>query len=277
MYLHTISLIGKRPTNEDAEYYLLNLDNKDKSKRPINLLTIFDGHGGPLISKYLSDVLPQFFYDKTRIPSKVKQASPTYHKFINKLFDFVQEKIRNEIKEAKLMGSTALIAQVYHYKPSRLRLQVINVGDCRAVLCNKYNIGVALTKDHKPMGIEEYDRITNMGGKIIRLPNDDPRIMGLSVSRSIGDVDAKPFVSHLPEIFDYEISSNDKFLILGCDGVWDVFSNQDAVDFVINEMKKDYRYNIESSNVKNIAKKLAEEAINKGSTDNISVMILFFN
>mgnify|MGYP000093169866 CR=1 FL=1 len=42
-------------------------------------------------------------------------------------------------------------------------------------------------------------------------------------------------------------------------------------------MKKDYKYNIESSNVKNIAKKLAEEAINKGSTDNISVMILFFN
>ena len=52
---------------------------------------------------------------------------------------------------------------------------------------------------------------------------------------------------------------------------------KDAVDFVLNEMKKDYKYNIESSNVKNIAKKLAEEAINKGSTDNISVMILFFN
>ena len=276
MYLHTISLLGLRPTNEDAEFFLLNLDNNDKSKKNINLLAIFDGHGGPLVSKYLSEKLPQYFFDK-KIPDNQKPYSTKYHKYIVKLFDFMQEKIRNEIKESKIMGSTALITQIYNYKNSQKRIQVLNVGDCRAVLCNKYNIGVGLTKDHKPMALEEYERITKMGGKINQLPNDDPRIGGLSVSRSIGDVDGKPYVSHQPEIFDYDIDPKDKFLIVGCDGLWDVFDNQSAVYFVLNEMKNDYKYNIITNSLKNnIAMKLATEAIRRGSTDNISCMILFF-
>jgi serine/threonine protein phosphatase PrpC len=87
----------------------------------------------------------------------------------------------------------------------------------------------------------------------------------------------QPFVSHLPEIFDYDLNEDDKFLIIGCDGVWDVLNNQDAVFFVLNEMKTNYKYNMLTSTGKNnIAKKLALEAIRRGSTDNISVMILFF-
>jgi len=276
MYLHTISLLGLRPTNEDAEFYLLNLDKKDQTKNDINLLAIFDGHGGPLVSDYLSKKLPQYFYDKSVVPKNLKKNSKKYHKFIMKLFDFIQEKIRNDIKESKLMGSTALITQIYSIG-SKLKLQVINVGDCRAVICNKDNIGIPLTKDHKPTTMEEFDRITSLGGKVIQMMNDEPRIGGLSVSRSIGDIDTKPFVSHLPEIFDYDLNEDDKFLIIGCDGVWDVLNNQDAVFFVLNEMKTNYKYNMLTSTGKNnIAKKLALEAIRRGSTDNISVMILFF-
>jgi serine/threonine protein phosphatase PrpC len=275
MYLHTISLLGLRPSNEDAEFSLLNLEGADKTKRNINLLAIFDGHGGPLISKYLSNVIPQYLYDKT-IPKEIKPHSPKYYKYIQKLYDFIQEKIRNEIKESKMMGSTALIAQIYNHKNIN-RLQIINAGDCRAVLCNKDNIGIALSKDHKPLSFEENNRITQMGGQIIHLPNDDPRIMGLSVSRSLGDVDAKPYVSHQPEVFNYIIDINDRFLILGCDGLWDVFDNQSAVDFVLSTMKNNYKYNTDSKSLqKNIAARLATEAIRKGSTDNISCMILFF-
>jgi serine/threonine protein phosphatase PrpC len=277
MYLHTISLVGLRPTNEDAEFFLLNLDNNDKNKRNINLLGIFDGHGGPLVSKYLSEKLPPYFYDKSIVPTDIKLNSTKYHKYIKKLFDFIQEKIRNEIKESKMMGSTALIAQLYKSTTNRKRLQVINIGDCRAVLCSKYNIGISLTKDHKPNSLEEFDRITALGGIITQLPNDDPRIGGLSVSRSVGDIDTKPYVSHSPEIFDYELDPLDKFLIVGCDGLWDVFDNQGAVNFVLNEMKNDYKYNIGTNSLKNnIAKKIATKAIERGSTDNISCMILFF-
>jgi len=275
MYLHTISLLGKRPSNEDAEYFLLNLDNNDKTKKDINLLAIFDGHGGPLVSKYLSEKLPQYFYDKNGKAAKIKQFSGKYHRYLLKLFDFMQDKIRNEIKESKIMGSTALIAQIYK-NSSKYKLQVLNVGDCRAVVCNSYNIGIPLTKDHKPLSLEEYDRLTGMGGVVTKAPNDDARIGGLSVSRSLGDVDGKPYVSHLPEIFDYDINNDDKFLVVACDGLWDVFSNQEVTEYILNEMKNDYKYNTHTSNKNNIAKKIAIDAINKGSTDNISVMILFF-
>ena len=141
MYLHKISLLGLRPTNEDAECFFLNLDNNDKSKKNINLMGIFDGHGGPLVSKYLSDKLPQYFYNKSIVPDSAKPSSTKYHKYIMKLFDFIQEKIRNEIIESKLMGSTALIAQIYRNSDNKKKkIQVINIGDCREVLCNKYNI-----------------------------------------------------------------------------------------------------------------------------------------
>jgi serine/threonine protein phosphatase PrpC len=280
MYLHKISLLGLRPTNEDAECFYLNLDNNDKSKKNINLIGIFDGHGGPLVSKYLSDKLPPYFYNKSIVPDSAKPSSTKYHKYIIKLFDFIQEKIRNEIIESKLMGSTAIIAQIYKNSDKnsdRKKMQIINVGDCRAVLCNKYNIGIPLTKDHKPTSIEEFDRITKLGGKVTQLPNDDPRIGGLSVSRSIGDIDTKPYVSHQPEIFDYDIDDNDKFIILACDGLWDVFDNQSAVDFVLHEMKNNYKYNIITNSLKNnIAMKLASDAIKRGSTDNVSCMVLFF-
>jgi serine/threonine protein phosphatase PrpC len=158
MYLHTISLLGKRPTNEDAEYFLLNLDNNDSTKKDINLLAIFDGHGGPLVSKYLSEKLPPYFYDTKIVSSRIKQNSDKYHRYLIKLFDFMQDKIRNEVQESKIMGSTALIAQIYNASHKK-KLQVLNVGDCRAIICNKYNIGNQLTKDHKPLQLEEYDRL----------------------------------------------------------------------------------------------------------------------
>jgi protein phosphatase 2C len=145
------------------------------------------------------------------------------------------------------------------------------------VLCNKDNIAVPLTKDHKPMSWEENKRITSSGGKITIDRGDDPRINGLSVSRSFGDLDAKPHVSHIPDIYDYEITlGKDKFIIMGCDGVWDVLSNQDAVDFVLYAMDTlDVNSKCTTRSNKNIANLLGEHAIAKGSQDNISVLIIW--
>ena len=178
---------------------------------------------------------------------------------------------------SKFCGSTALVIINYPKNDIYSQLKVINLGDCRAVLCNSNNIAIPLTKDHKPMSWDENHRILSAGGKITVDVNDDPRINGLSVSRSFGDLDAKPHVSHIPDIYDYEIiPGKDKFLILGCDGVWDVLSNQDAVDFILFSMDK---VKVNSNNInrstKNIANLLGEYAISMGSGDNISVLIIF--
>jgi protein phosphatase 2C len=68
-------------------------------------------------------------------------------------------------------------------------------------------------------------------------------------------------------------------VIIGCDGVWDVLSSQDAVNFVIKEIMTvpSHTENYHTHNSRNIAKKLGEYAIKKGSGDNISLVILFFN
>jgi serine/threonine protein phosphatase PrpC len=275
MHIHTISLLGLRPKNEDDLFYSLNLNTASSDKkRSANIIGIFDGHGGNLVSKYLKEHLPKYFYANTE-----SLFSQKNHEYIIKVFDKMQTKLIKDVPQCKQMGSTALILNLEKGKQDTFYVQVSNIGDCRAVLCNEYMIAVPLTKDHKPMQWEEKIRIENLGGKIVREVNDDPRINGLAVSRSFGDLDVLPYVSHIPEIFNYKINTNSKFIIVGCDGVWDVLSSQDAVDFVINEMivMKTHIENYHTHNQKNIAKKLGEHAIKKGSGDNISLIILFFN
>ena len=66
---------------------------------------------------------------------------------------------------------------------------------------------------------------------------------------------------------------------MGCDGLWDVIENQDAIDFVLKkcyDIKGGRRILKGKDEKNNIAKKLADFAIKKGSSDNVSVIIVFF-
>ena len=197
----------------------------------------------------------------------------------------VQNKLRIDNRNfSEHMGSTAL--SIIHYQKGGSKgknvIYVSNLGDCRAVLCNKDNIAIPLTKDHKPMAHDEYIRITNLGGKIIQDNEGTFRIKDLSLSRAFGDFDAAPFVSHTPDINKYEVTKNDKFIIMACDGLWDVISNQDAIDFVLNKwrelnVKIPAKHTIFSQkSAKNIATSLGQYAIRIGSMDNITIQIIFF-
>jgi serine/threonine protein phosphatase PrpC len=205
------------------------------------------------------------------------------------LFWRIQEKLKNYYIRSNNMGSTALISLIYpkqeksdktkQEKSDKLNLKVINLGDSRAVSCNNLNIAQQLTLDHKPHLFCEKQRICQMGGTIEYSDSDDPRIKGMSVSRSFGDLDNE-FISQVPDIYDYTLT-DEKFIIMGCDGVWDVLQNQDAVDFVLEkytELKEANKqlgpFKAKSEN--NIASKLADYAIKKKSADNISVSIIFF-
>jgi protein phosphatase 2C family protein 2/3 len=258
MTYHNISLLGKRDKNEDEMDIIINNDMK--------FYGIYDGHGGNEISKYLKENLSKFFIDNNNYVG---------YKFLDKnhiynIYDCIQNKLIEFVLASKKAGSTALIAIIFDKK-----LKIINLGDCRAVLCNYNNIGIPLSKDHKPTSYEEFKRITNMGGNIIQNDNDEPRINGMAVSRSFGDLDAKPYISHRPDIYEYKINK-DKFIILGCDGVWDVLSNQEAVDFVLNKLDDiEINQNYTTRCKNNIAYLLGKYAIERGSQDNISIIIIF--
>jgi serine/threonine protein phosphatase PrpC len=269
MLIQQISLKGKRPTNEDEHIIFENLNDNDTSINNINLIGIFDGHGGGGVSKFLKEQIPSFFLNK-RI-NKILQNSKYLEKYIVNVFDKLQNKLeKNHPIISKKSGSTALIA-IEQIQNDKLILMLINLGDCRAVLCNKRNIAIQLSKDHKPNNLEERIRINELGG-IVRFDGADWRIGDLSVSRAMGDLDNAPFITYQPEIYKYVISRNDKFIIFACDGLWDVFTIQEVID-VINE----YLHQGQDPNKVNFAKLLADFAIRHGSTDNVSVIIQFIN
>lgn len=282
MKVHTISLIGKRDTNEDKHTIIFNIDNNDKKIKPINFFAVYDGHGGREISSFLEKNYHKYFIEKTFNTKPVNYKS--FKKYINKVHNYIQNKLELRLKNISYeIGSTSLA--LYFYKHNqKTYYYVINTGDCRATLCNKSNKAIGLSTDHKPGTNKEKKRINevkipkNIQRSHVYYDSGVARIKGLSVSRSFGDMDAKPYVSHSPDVLRYSLGKDDKFIIIACDGLWDVMGNKQAVDFVLNEMKQISKIdNNFTNNKNNIAKKLAQHAINTGSYDNVSIIILFFD
>jgi protein phosphatase 2C len=269
MNIHSVSLKGRRDSNEDKHNIILNQNNKNKNLAPVNYFAVYDGHGGKYVSKYLSENLPILFNDKS-----VKY--PISDNYINEKYDYIQNNLKNDPNNrAYHCGSTCAVALHYKNKyDNKYYLTIMNTGDSRIIICRD-NIAVPLTKDHKPDWPEEKQRITQLGGSIY-YDGYDYRIKDLSVSRAFGDFNATPYVTHKPDIFNYKLSNNDKFIVLACDGLWDKLTNQEVVNFILNE----YNNNLINGKLNrsiNIAKKLGEYAIFKGSGDNVSVIIAFFN
>jgi serine/threonine protein phosphatase PrpC len=264
MNIYYTSKKGLRDQNEDQETIFINSNNTDKNKKNLNIFGIYDGHGGKFVSKFIAEKLPKYFYNKNII-------LPLTSKYIKKCFENIQTYLEKKYQDKALKcGSTCIMAIDYIYNHKRI-IDIINLGDCRCVI-SKNNIGLVMTKDHKPHWPEEAERISKMGGKIYH-DGYDWRIGDLSVSRAFGDIDNKPYISSVPDIFRHNITSKDQFMIIGCDGLWDVIENQEAVNFILLNAYDKNGNRIKSSN---LANKLADLAIKKGSTDNVSIIIIFF-
>eukprot|EP00029_Vermamoeba_vermiformis_P002108 TRINITY_DN124_c0_g2_i1.p2 TRINITY_DN124_c0_g2~~TRINITY_DN124_c0_g2_i1.p2 ORF type:complete len:740 (-),score=345.71 TRINITY_DN124_c0_g2_i1:77-2296(-) len=132
-----------------------------------------------------------------------------------------------------------------------------NAGDQRAVL-SRSGKAIPLTKDHRPDVPEEKERIERDGGFV----SENKRVDGvLALSRALGDPELHPHVSQHPDIIHCEITAEDEWLIMCCDGVWDVMDNDTAVSIVNSEKDPN-----------KAAVKLRDYAHGLGSTDNISVI-----
>mmetsp|Transcript_31770 Transcript_31770/g.45162 ORF Transcript_31770/g.45162 Transcript_31770/m.45162 type:complete len:477 (-) Transcript_31770:87-1517(-) len=130
-------------------------------------------------------------------------------------------------------GCTAVVAVLVERT-----LTVANAGDSRAVLCRAGGRAEALSFDHKPQQEREMNRITKAGGFV----NQFGRVNGnLNLSRSIGDLKykqvpgltpAEQMITAEPDIVQVNLHPEDEFIILGCDGIWDCLSNDQAVKYV---------------------------------------------
>lgn len=263
------SLKGKRPSNEDTHEVFINLNNEHnkkyrEKKNCINLYSVFDGHGGKYVSNFVKENLTKFF-----INGNLK--FPLHKKYIYEVYNTVQRNLKMDNMAAHC-GSTGLV--VINYKENgEDYLHVINNGDSRCILCRD-DFAIPLTKDHKPNWFSENNRIKELGGEI-EFDGYDWRVKDLSVSRAFGDLDCTPYVTHMPEIFKYKMCKSDKFIVVGCDGLYDILSNSDIVNFVLTNGYC-YKTGKRISQHINISKSLAEYAIKRGSTDNVSVIVVFF-
>jgi len=139
-------------------------------------------------------------------------------------------------------------------------LYTANVGDARAVLC-RAGKAVRLTYDHKGSDTQEAKRITDAGGFVM-----NNRVNGvLAVTRSLGDASMKEFVVGSPYTTETNLDEQDDFLIVACDGLWDVAEDQQAVDLIKN-----------IQDPQDASKKLLDYAMTNYSTDNLSVMVVRF-
>eukprot|EP00927_Polykrikos_kofoidii_P041263 TRINITY_DN3518_c0_g1_i1.p1 TRINITY_DN3518_c0_g1~~TRINITY_DN3518_c0_g1_i1.p1 ORF type:complete len:641 (-),score=164.46 TRINITY_DN3518_c0_g1_i1:161-1867(-) len=148
--------------------------------------------------------------------------------------------IRESTPEAQ--GCTAVVVMVVRSREGDgPRLICANAGDSRAIVSRRGAV-VALSEDHKPECALEVDRIKKAGGYVQMDTPGGPRVMGdLNLSRAFGDtryktnekVPAKDqIVTAFPEVRTLPLTDDDEFIVIGCDGIWECLSNQEAVDFV---------------------------------------------
>jgi protein phosphatase 2C family protein 2/3 len=148
---------------------------------------------------------------------------------------------------------------------------VANAGDCRAVLCRRGK-AIEMSRDHKPICCKERKRIEASGGHV-----SDGYLNGqLNVARALGnwhmegmkDRDGGP-LSAEPELMSRKLTEEDEFLIIGCDGIWDVFRSQNAVDFARRRLQ-------EHNDPGLCCKDLVDEALKRKSGDNLAVVVVCF-
>ncbi len=174
------------------------------------------------------------------------------YNIIRNVYIKIDEKLKKKDYDSDLSGSTSCTIFIIGK-----HIICSNLGDSRAILIKKSNEIVNLSNDHKPNNKKEYERIIKKGGEIrknsldlneynnninenniyeiipFRIYFKNENFPGLAMSRSIGDFIAKKIgVINEPEIFDYNICEDDKFIILASDGLWEFVSNEDARNIV---------------------------------------------
>lgn len=154
-------------------------------------------------------------------------------------------------------------------------LLVANAGDCRAVL-SRQGSAIEMSKDHRPCCEHERTRVESLGGFI-----DDGYLNGqLAVTRALGDWHMKglenigqttvgPLTAE-PDLKLLALTKEDEFLIIGSDGIWDVFRSQNAVDFIRRRLQH-------HNDVKLCSKEVVDEAMKRGAVDNLTVVIVCFH
>jgi protein phosphatase PTC2/3 len=298
---------GKRPYMEDTNFSFGSTRMND-IYQTVSIMGVLDGHGGAECALFVADELPGIISSiarrqgnnnssLSRGASLSKSSKSNNTTTTNNNGAALPEVLFNAFRQAdeewmrsssNPSGSTACI-MLYDYNTGRAYIG--NSGDTRAVM-SRAGKALDLTKDKKATDPDEIARVAIAGGHVTR-----GRVMGsLAVSRAFGDAQLKKSrglkkglwasgtetVIIDPEVTSFrpqrrgDINNDDEFIIIATDGLWDVMSSQQAVDSVkkaFNDNNTDIN-SITEGDLSKICNLIANNAVQIGSQDNITVMII---
>ncbi|XP_037072048.1 protein phosphatase 1B-like [Pollicipes pollicipes] len=242
-----------------------------------SFFAVFDGHAGSKVSAFCAEtMLAHILQSEELQPERLRRLAADEPALADSVraglvsgFLRLDDDMRGELDvETDKSGSTAVCALV-----SPTHVFVANCGDSRALMCRRGQIAFSTT-DHKPMNPAERERIERAGGNVMI-----QRVNGsLAVSRALGDYDYKnvhgkgqceQLVSPEPEVYVEKRQPDDEFLVLACDGVWDVFDNADLCHFVRSRLRV-------TDKLDDVANQVLDTCFYKGSKDNMSTVLIAF-
>jgi len=247
------------------------------------LFAIYDGHGGrgvvTLVEKSFHENVEKCIQEMIILQSNNNNnnnnngsnSGPPHHHEYNseQVKQAIQQayKLTDEgTKEVQFGGATCVSCLLLSNRESNNRtLYTANCGDARAVIAENWEAKL-LTYDHKATDPEEQKRIIENGGSIV-----NERVNGfLALTRSFGNNTLKQWVISEPYQTVTPLTSDHNLLILACDGLWDVIENQEAVDFCKHLLEAE----VDTNGAQQCAQQLLDLAKEKGSTDNLYVMVI---
>ena len=243
---------GQKKTNQDTPLAHLNVGGI----AGFNLFGVLDGHGphGHFVSQFCRDHFIKYMtnFAEACLQKKIKTPEAIYNELKNNKYSFIfdifhkadVEMSKQKNFDTNFSGTTCnIVFQFNKY------LVCASVGDSRGILIEDKgdgkNLGIVeLSHDHKPDLPGERDRIESRGGFVDKITDyfgdkvGPPRVWkagtnypGLAMSRSLGDFQAKQCgVIATPEIKEYTLNRNSKYLIICSDGVWEFIQNEQVRD-----------------------------------------------
>lgn len=266
---------GWRKRMEDAHIHSVDIG----STKGIDVFGVFDGHGGKEVSQFVKAHFVEYLeandsfksgdyktalkenflkmdqlmrttqgkLELTQFAKKSKEEDEAQearlgNKGGNSQMDVLMKLIKNKGDEdvALMTGCTSCVCLIDN--PNK-KLYFANAGDSRVVLCKK-GLAYPMSIDHKPELDIEKNRIYKAEGFIT-----EGRVKGnLNLSRGLGDLEYKnntklpaeeQMITANPDIIVEELTKDCEFIVLGCDGIWDCLTNQEACEFVKKRLDKD--------------------------------------
>lgn len=213
---------GWRINMEDSHTHILALPDDPNAA----FFGVYDGHGGARIAQYAGMHLHKFItkrpeYEENKISDALQLG----------FMDMDTAMAEDDLLKDELAGSTAVVVLV-----KDKIIYCANVGDSRAI-ASVSGVVVPLSYDHKPNNELETKRIEAAGGWVMF-----NRVNGnLALSRALGDYifkknDQKKLDEQIviawPDIEEKPVTKDLEFIVLACDGIWDVMTNEEVVEFV---------------------------------------------